>query len=96
MILFYAPWCGHCKQFHPQYLTFAKGVKDVIRVGAINADQHRELAGQFGIEGFPTIKYWKMGSKKGMKPENYNGQRTSAALHNHMLSLITHNVGNGN
>ena len=43
-IMFYAPWCGHCKSLHPDYEKFGKGVKDVVRVGAVNADQYREIA----------------------------------------------------
>lgn len=91
-IMFYAPWCGHCKQLHPEWEKFAKGVKDVVRIGAVNADAHREIGGQFGIQGFPTIKYWKMGPKKGMKPLDYQGQRSAAALHNAAVAEITHAV----
>ncbi|CUG85174.1 thioredoxin, putative [Bodo saltans] len=87
-IVFYAPWCGHCKSIHPEWEKFAKSVKDVVRVGAINADQHRELGSQFGVQGFPTIKYWKMGNKKGMKPSDYQQGRTSGALQSAALAEI--------
>jgi protein disulfide-isomerase-like protein len=87
-IVFYAPWCGHCKSIHPEWEKFAKSVKDVVRVGAINADQHRELGSQFGVQGFPTIKYWKMGNKKGMKPSDYQQGRTSGALQTAALAEI--------
>lgn len=87
-IVFYAPWCGHCKSIHPEWEKFAKSVKDVVRVGAVNADQHRELGSQFGIQGFPTIKYWKMGNKKGMKALDYQQGRTSGPLQSAALAEI--------
>ncbi len=88
-IMFYAPWCGHCKSMHPEYEKFAKGVKDVVRVGALNADQYKEIGGQFGIKGFPTIKYWKIGPKKGQKPQEYSSGRTGAALQSAAVAEIT-------
>ena len=91
-IMFYAPWCGHCKSMHPDYAKFGTAMKDVVRVGAVNADQHKDLGGQFGIQGFPTIKYWKMGNKKGMKPQDYQGPRTKNGLHNAAIAEIKPNV----
>ena len=88
-IMFYAPWCGHCKSMHPEFEKFAKGVKDVVRVGAVNADQYRELGGQFDVKGFPTIKFWKIGAKKGQKAQDYNGGRTAAALQSAAIGEIT-------
>jgi protein disulfide-isomerase A6 len=43
-------------------------------VGAVNADEHRSLGGQYGVQGFPTIKIFGLDKKK---PEDYNGQRTA-------------------
>jgi protein disulfide-isomerase A6 len=28
----------------------------MLAVGAVNADEHKSLAGEYGIKGFPTIK----------------------------------------
>ncbi len=40
----------------------------------MNADEHRSLGGQYGVQGFPTIKIFGLDKKK---PEDYNGQRTA-------------------
>ena len=49
----------------------------VVKVGAVDADQHQSLAGQFGVRGFPTIKVF--GANK-RKPEDYNGDRSARGL----------------
>ena len=48
-----------------------------VRLPQVNADEHKELAGQYGVKGFPTIKVF-MADKK--KPRDYNGGRTAGAL----------------
>lgn len=45
--------------------------QDVVKVGAVDADKHQSLGGQYGVQGFPTIKIF--GSNKN-KPEDYQGK----------------------
>ena len=42
----------------------------VVKVGAVDADEHRGLGGQYGVQGFPTIKVF--GADK-FKPTDYQG-----------------------
>lgn len=77
IVEFYAPWCGHCQQFVPEFSKAATALKGVIKVGAVNADEHKSLSSQYGVRGFPTVKIF--GSDKS-KPEDYNGPRTADGL----------------
>jgi len=77
IVEFYAPWCGHCQRLVPDYTKAAKALKGVVKVGAVNADEHRSLGGQYGVQGFPTIKIFGLNKNK---PEDYQGQRTAQGM----------------
>uniref|UniRef100_A0A673CAL3 Protein disulfide-isomerase A6 n=1 Tax=Sphaeramia orbicularis TaxID=375764 RepID=A0A673CAL3_9TELE len=77
LVEFYAPWCGHCQSLAPEWKKAATALKGIVKIGAIDADQHKSLAGQYSIRGFPTIKIF--GGNKN-KPEEYQGGRSSQAI----------------
>lgn len=61
----------------PEYSKAATALKGIVRVGAVNADEHKSLAAQYQIKGFPTIKLF--GASK-TSPTDFNGQRTASGL----------------
>ncbi|RZF34960.1 hypothetical protein LSTR_LSTR010052 [Laodelphax striatellus] len=89
IVEFYAPWCGHCQQFVPQYSKAATALKGFVKVGAVNADEQKSLGGRFGVRGFPTVKIF--GANKN-KPEDYNGARTAQGLADAGIAAIKSKV----
>uniref|UniRef100_A0A2K5BYE5 Protein disulfide-isomerase A6 n=1 Tax=Aotus nancymaae TaxID=37293 RepID=A0A2K5BYE5_AOTNA len=85
LVEFYAPWCGHCQRLTPEWKKAATALKDVVKVGAVDADKHQSLGGQYGVQGFPTIKIF--GSNKN-RPEDYQGGRTGEAIVDAALSAL--------
>ncbi|KAI8438085.1 hypothetical protein MSG28_010727 [Choristoneura fumiferana] len=75
IVEFYAPWCGHCKNLVPEYQKAAKALKGIIKVGAVDADNHQALAKKYGVSGYPTLKIFT-----GSKHTPYQGQRTAEAF----------------
>jgi protein disulfide-isomerase A6 len=77
IVEFYAPWCAHCQRLTPEYTKAAKALKGVVKLGAVNADEHKSLGGQYQVQGFPTIKIFGLNKNK---PEDYQGERTAKGL----------------
>ncbi|XP_076456870.1 protein disulfide-isomerase A6 homolog [Babylonia areolata] len=77
IVEFYAPWCGHCQSLTPEWKKAASALKGIIKVGAVNADEHSGLGSQYGVRGFPTIKFFGLDK---FKPQDYQGQRTASGI----------------
>ncbi|XP_077281267.1 protein disulfide-isomerase A6 homolog CaBP1 [Temnothorax americanus] len=88
VVEFYAPWCGHCKQLLPEYDKAATALKGVVKVGAVNADEHKSLGSKYGVHGFPTIKIFGLDKK----PEDYNGPRSAAGIVDAALNAASQKV----
>lgn len=89
MVEFYAPWCGHCQRLKPDYIKAATSSKGIVGFAAINCDEHKSVAGEFGIKGFPTLKIFGLNKKK---PQDYQGPRTPKAMADALIALLPNHV----
>ncbi|XP_076035783.1 dnaJ homolog subfamily C member 10-like [Oratosquilla oratoria] len=61
---FYANWCGPCLQMAPEYRKFARLIANMkkVHVAQVDCAKHASLCTKQGINGYPTVLMYPMGS----------------------------------
>jgi len=89
LVEFFAPWCGHCKNLAPVYEELGANfafAQDKVTIAKVDADEHKELGRRFGVQGFPTLKWF---DGKSAKPSDYNLGRDLESL----AGFVTEHTG---
>lgn len=92
LVEFYAPWCGHCKNLAPHWAQAASELKGKVKLGALDATAHTVKASQYGVQGYPTIKYFPAGAKIASSAEDYDGGRTASDIVSWALGKVAENI----
>ncbi|NWI97728.1 QSOX1 oxidase, partial [Pitta sordida] len=66
---FFASWCGHCVHFAPIWRALAHDIREwrpAVILAAIDCadEENQQVCSDFGITGFPTVKFFRAFSKK--------------------------------
>ncbi|XP_072402081.1 protein disulfide-isomerase A3 [Diabrotica undecimpunctata] len=88
LVMFYAPWCGHCKRLKPEY---AKAAEDLLRndppIALVKVDcteAGKETCDKNSVSGYPTLKIFRNGELS----QDYNGPRDAAGIVKYMQSKV--------
>ncbi|KLJ13497.1 protein disulfide-isomerase [Blastomyces silverae] len=95
IVEFYAPWCGHCQNLKPAYEKAAKSLEGLAKVAAVNCDDdsNKQLCGQMGVKGFPTLKVITPSKQPGEpRVEDYQGARTAKAIVDYVVEKIPNHI----
>ena len=62
LVMFYAPWCGHCKNAKPELTAAADHYKDNAKVeyAAVDCTVHSSVCSAYEVSGYPTFKYFQV------------------------------------
>lgn len=72
LVEFYATWCGHCIAFSPVWKSLARDIKEwkpAVDLAAIDCanESNRKVCTNFGITGYPSIKFFHAYSSIGSR-----------------------------
>lgn len=57
IVMFYAPWCGHCTRFMPKLEDLARVVRGQVRVGKVNCEKFGKMCDKASVRAYPTLRY---------------------------------------
>lgn len=62
LLEFWAPWCGHCQRMVPILDQLASAWAGRVKFARLNIDENPRTAGQYGVQGTPTLLFFKDGT----------------------------------
>ncbi|PSQ60841.1 MAG: thioredoxin [Halobacteriales archaeon SW_9_67_25] len=61
LVDFYADWCGPCQMLEPILESIA--AETPAAVAKVDIDRHRDIAGEFGVQGIPMLALFADGEQ---------------------------------
>ena len=61
LVDFWAEWCGPCRMLGPVIEKIAAANADRITVGKMNVDENPTTPQKYGVQGIPTVIFFKNG-----------------------------------
>lgn len=58
---FYASWCDHCKTLAPRWKKLATAMKGKVKLGKVDADEHKSIADRYKASSYPTLQVFGRG-----------------------------------
>lgn len=83
LVAFVAPWCGHCQALKAEWDIAARTLAGSgVVIATVDATANEDLARRFGVQGYPTIKFFPPGvaNKQDNQVEDYQFERTAAKI----------------
>ncbi len=62
LVDFWAEWCGPCRMLGPVIERVAKANEGKLLVGKHNVDENPETPQKYGVQGIPTMLFFKDGN----------------------------------
>ncbi|GFO12562.1 thioredoxin domain-containing protein 5 [Plakobranchus ocellatus] len=88
-VMFFAPWCGHCKNLAPTWNELAKIYNkedgSPVTIAKVDCTEHTALCADHEVTGFPTLKLFETGGKSFKR---YSGKRDLESLKNFVQEQI--------
>jgi len=88
LVMFYAPWCGHCKRLKPE---FEKSAGDLLKndppvtLAKVDCTEGgKDTCSRFEVRGYPTLKIFRNGELSA----DYNGPREADGITKYMKAQV--------
>ncbi|XP_071043660.1 dnaJ homolog subfamily C member 10 isoform X1 [Parasteatoda tepidariorum] len=86
VIDFFAPWCGHCQMFAPEFEKVAQVVEGQVKVGKVNCDHFPDVCKMAGVQAYPTILFYE--GRKGHATQNPMGEEIEILSYKGVFSFL--------
>ncbi|KAA0202878.1 hypothetical protein HAZT_HAZT007238, partial [Hyalella azteca] len=89
LVDFFAPWCGHCHVFAPEFEDMARRLEGKVKLGKVDCQAFQWLCQGAGVGAYPTVMFYKGALKTQNARQNPRGELLNTLDPDAIVSHLT-------